>query len=193
MVTFIKSDLEFILAQILIAERHAAGEEFVSLLPNTEVPFGLRTIDGSFNNLVPGQGDFGTADSIFPRLTDPVFRNGENVSVDLDGPGPLTLGTPTSYQQTSGFVFDSAAPHDQQFDRRPDAEQSGCHRGRPRTAGSEDVAADTPLVLAAVQAIADAATPEKLAAAEAAFEALAESLGLQVVTSPGLDGSFGTA
>jgi hypothetical protein len=29
------------------------------------------------------------------------------VSVDLDGPGPLTVGTPTSYQQTSGFVFDS--------------------------------------------------------------------------------------
>src|SRR4029077_18094121 len=38
---------------------------------------------------------------------DPQFNSAENVSIDLDGPGPLTAGSPTSYQQTSGFVFDS--------------------------------------------------------------------------------------
>ena len=51
---FLGSDLQFILDQITIAERHAAGEDLLSLLPNSRVPFGLRTVDGSFNNLVPG-------------------------------------------------------------------------------------------------------------------------------------------
>ena len=79
MATLIRSDLEFILQQILIAEAHAAGADLASLLPNTFVPFGLRTVDGSFNNLVPGQSEFGAADNMFPRLVDPVFRN------DADG------------------------------------------------------------------------------------------------------------
>ena len=38
-------------------------------------PFGLRTVDGSFNSLVAGQSKFGAADTLFPRLTDPVYRN----------------------------------------------------------------------------------------------------------------------
>ena len=88
----IRSDLEFILQQIVIAERHAAGEDLLSLLPNVQVPFGLRTVDGTYNNLVPGQSGFGAADTIFPRLTDPAFRPAENG---------------TSYQQTSGNVVDS--------------------------------------------------------------------------------------
>ena len=74
MVQFIRSDLEFILAQITIAEQHAAGEDLRALLPNSEVAFGLRTVDGSLNNLVPGRSEFGAADTMFPRLTDPVFR-----------------------------------------------------------------------------------------------------------------------
>jgi len=106
MVTLIRSDLEFILQQILIAEQHAAGADLLSLLPNVQVPWGLRTVDGSFNNLVIGQSEFGAADNVFPRLTAPVFQEADPVSIDLDGPGPLQLGDPTSYQQTAGFVFD---------------------------------------------------------------------------------------
>ena len=91
MVEFIRSDLEFILQQILIAEQHAAGADLLSLLPNSLVPFGLRTIDGSFNNLIEGQSEFGSADNLFPRLTDPVFQD---------------ASAGTSYEQTSGFVID---------------------------------------------------------------------------------------
>src|SRR5262249_37382154 len=90
-VTFIRSDLDFILAQIEIAERNAAGERLIDILPNVQVPFGLRTVDGSFNNLVTGQSEFGAADNLFPRLTDPVFRTAEQG---------------TSYA-SSGTVFDS--------------------------------------------------------------------------------------
>src|SRR4029453_17181074 len=106
-VHYIRSDLNFILDQIKIAEHHAAGENLVELLPNVRMPLGLRTVSGEFNNLVQGQTEFGAADTVFPRVTTPNFRDGQPVSVDLDGPGPMTLGTPTSYTQTSGFVFDS--------------------------------------------------------------------------------------
>ncbi|TWC34957.1 Ca2+-binding RTX toxin-like protein [Pseudomonas sp. SJZ079] len=91
-VHFIRSDLDFILDQIRIAERHAAGEDLVTLLPNVEVPYGLRTVDGSLNNLLTGQTKFGAADTVFPRLTDPVFNSAESG---------------TSYTQTSGLVIDS--------------------------------------------------------------------------------------
>ncbi|MFZ6049904.1 peroxidase family protein [Pseudomonas sp. CR3202] len=92
MANFIKSDLEFILQQILIAEAHARGEDLSTLLPNSQVPWGLRTLDGSFNHLVSGQTEFGAADNLFPRLLDPFFRTAEGG---------------TSYTQTSGIVTDS--------------------------------------------------------------------------------------
>ena len=41
------------------------------------VSFGLRTVDGSCNNLQPGQATYGAADQTFPRLTNPVFKSAE--------------------------------------------------------------------------------------------------------------------
>jgi Ca2+-binding RTX toxin-like protein len=99
MVKYILSDLQFILDQILIAERHANGENLADIIPNSELSFGLRTVDGSFNHLVPGQSEFGSADNVFPRMLDPTFLAGETA---IFGP-PL----PTHYSQTTGFVFDS--------------------------------------------------------------------------------------
>src|SRR4029077_16430940 len=75
-VTLIQSDLQFILDQILISEAHANGADLNDLLPNVFVPWGLRTVDGSYNNLVPGQQFFGAADQPFPTLLDPEFRPG---------------------------------------------------------------------------------------------------------------------
>src|SRR5215831_17773292 len=92
-VTFIRSDLEFILQQIEIAEANAAGTPLRDLLPNVIVPYGLRTVDGADNNIYLLQSHFGAADTVFPRLTDPIFR-------------PAEAGT--SYSQTSGTVIDSA-------------------------------------------------------------------------------------
>ncbi len=86
-VRYLPSDLQFILDQILIAERNAAGEDLLDILPNSRVAFGLRTVDGSFNNLVQGQSDFGAADTLFPRLLDPVFRNDQDGDTINLGPG----------------------------------------------------------------------------------------------------------
>jgi hypothetical protein len=152
------ADLRFILDQILIAEQNAAGTPLRSLLPNSQVPFGLRTVDGSFNNLVFSQSQFGAADNLFPRLLDPYFRTAQPVSVDLDGPGPMTIGTPTSYQQTSGYVFDS----------------------QPREISNAivDVTPNNPEAVAVVDG-------------EDGILGTEDDTG-EIVTSPGLDGQFGT-
>src|SRR5215467_5275222 len=106
-VQFDRSDLLFILDQIEIAEQNAAGASLLDLLANVSLPFGLRTVDGSLNNIVPTQSQFGAADNTFPRLADPLFRPADPVTIDLDGPGGQAVGDPTSYAQTNGFVFDS--------------------------------------------------------------------------------------
>ncbi|MDH1561110.1 heme peroxidase [Pseudomonas chengduensis] len=85
----IRSDLQFILDQIIIAERHAAGENLMDIIPNSRLPWGLRTVDGSFNNLVPGQQYFGAADQPFPTATTQNFINDpDGDSIDLNGPLP---------------------------------------------------------------------------------------------------------
>ena len=66
---FDMEDMRFILQQIEYAERHAAGENLADILPNLTGPWGLRTVDGSFNNLIPGQEHFGQADLPFPNET----------------------------------------------------------------------------------------------------------------------------
>jgi Ca2+-binding RTX toxin-like protein len=70
------NDLIKILAQIKIAERHAAGEDLTSIIgPDAALlPFGLRTVDGSFNHLLPGREQVGAADGLFPRLLAPEYR-----------------------------------------------------------------------------------------------------------------------
>ena len=86
-----KADLEFILKQIKISEATSLGYTpavapvtilqaimdayGLSAADAAIAPFGLRTVDGSFNSLVAGQDKFGAADTLFPRLTDPVYRN----------------------------------------------------------------------------------------------------------------------
>ena len=119
--TVTPSDLAFILKQIKIAEAHAAVLKAQGPGPSTDpvrcqsmigtgpnqiesplVSFGLRTVDGSCNNLQPGQATYGAADQTFPRLTSPVFKTAEDA-------GPFAApGTGiTSYAQTGGSVVDS--------------------------------------------------------------------------------------
>jgi Ca2+-binding RTX toxin-like protein len=96
-------DLRFIFHAIEIGQFHAAGGTLLGPGPNQvnlfgvpdpQLPLGLRTVDGSFNNLVtsPDQHLFGASDQVFPRLTPPIFR-------------PAEAGT--SYTQKSETVIDS--------------------------------------------------------------------------------------
>jgi len=102
------ADLTKILAQIKIAERHAAGENLVDIIGQDAalLPLGLRTVDGSFNNLLPGQSQLGAADQIFPRLLPADFRNdqdGDQLPLGPPGSGAPTI-TNTDYASTGSVV-----------------------------------------------------------------------------------------
>src|SRR5665648_80776 len=112
MANFNKSDLEFILQQIKIANAHPDGDVPIGTgtnqISSPLLPFGLRTVDGTYNNLIPGQKDFGAADTVFPHLVNtPNFKTADNLTFDPDGPGPINIGAPTSYTQFSGIVEDA--------------------------------------------------------------------------------------
>ena len=64
------------------------------------LPWGLRTVDGSSNNLRPDQSTFGAGGQVFPRLLAAKYRCRPGMFRGPTMPG----GQPTSYTQTSGFV-----------------------------------------------------------------------------------------
>ena len=75
MVNLVRHDLDYILKQIKIAEAHAAGGDLADLVGGPLVPYGLRTVDGSYNNLIPGRELWGAADQTMPRMFDPHWRD----------------------------------------------------------------------------------------------------------------------
>ncbi len=107
-----KHDLEFILKQIKIAEDHASGTDLteairlaygVNAADAALLPAGLRTVDGTMNNLLPGRENYGAAQTEFPRLLDPVYTNdNDGDSIDFDGPGPSPAITNTDYGLVDG-------------------------------------------------------------------------------------------
>ena len=111
-------DLQYILKQIKIAEATSIGytNTPISILDSiiaayggnatsaAILPAGLRTVDGTFNNLLiaptgtpgtpgynPGTSLFGAADILFPRLTDPVFQNVNGPGIDFNGDGIIDV------------------------------------------------------------------------------------------------------
>ncbi len=104
-VHFIRSDLQFILDQIVIAERHAGGEDLVTLVGNERLPYGLRTVDGTLNNLVQGRSEFGASDNNFPMLLDQVFVNdADGDAFDVNGQAPGGVLTNTNYATTTSVI-----------------------------------------------------------------------------------------
>src|SRR4051812_31452801 len=117
--TVTPGDLKFILKQIKIAEHHAATQTPTNMcgtqvgsgpnqIPDRLTSYGLRTVDGSCNNLIPGREKFATADQPFPRLTQPKFSPAEGAPTGFFGPPPAPPApTSSSYAQKKGNVFDS--------------------------------------------------------------------------------------
>jgi Ca2+-binding RTX toxin-like protein len=102
MVAYIKSDLEFILQQIKIAEDHslyqatngAQGKQLFGpdgSIPTYNLAWGLRTVDGSYNHLLNPQ--WGAADEEFPENLGTDFRT---LFVDAD-PGEGVMMVPMTY------------------------------------------------------------------------------------------------
>ncbi|WID99329.1 peroxidase family protein [Bosea vestrisii] len=121
MVTYIKSDLDFILKQIKIAEADAAFRQGISTgdpgnpakplfgpggsIPTYNLSWGLRTVDGSYNHLLPGQEKWGASDTPFNELMNPTFRT-VTVMMDPDGPGGPAPTMPVSMPYTPGNDVD---------------------------------------------------------------------------------------
>lgn len=108
MVNLVRNDLEFILRQIRIAEAHAAGGDLATLVaeaglaqPDTGVPlqahllpYGLRTVDGSYNNLLDGREEWGAADGGFAPITPPSYlddQDGDSITFGAGSPGQVTF------------------------------------------------------------------------------------------------------
>lgn len=70
-----KHDLEFVLKQIKIAEAHTAGTPLTDMITQPHLPYGLRTVDGSYNNVLPGRELWGAADQTMPRMFEPNWRD----------------------------------------------------------------------------------------------------------------------
>jgi hypothetical protein len=110
--TVTTSDLAFILRQIKIAEAHVANTTSATgpcgaligpgadHVPDALTSYGLRTVDGTCNNLIQGREKFGAADQLFPRLTAAKFNTADERS-PFGPPGQST------YAQKSGSVVDS--------------------------------------------------------------------------------------
>ncbi|OOG68665.1 hypothetical protein B0E45_17580, partial [Sinorhizobium sp. A49] len=113
-------DMMFILRQIKIAEGNSTAHSGASALdlreiyvdvngnvvpagtpgaqlaiPDPHVPNGLRTVDGTYNNIVPGRETWGSADQAMPRLLDAEYRNdtdGDSIDVNGGAPGGVLTG-----------------------------------------------------------------------------------------------------
>ena len=114
MAKFNKNDLRFVLDQIKIAEDNSytgwagtsgtGGLPIYDLIDDPLLSLGLRTVDGTFNNLIPGQENFGAADTLFPRLLPAEFGNdqdGDSITLGPPGSGAPTI-TNTNYGDTNG-------------------------------------------------------------------------------------------
>jgi len=108
-----REDLEFILDQIQIAEEHVRRgggcETLRELIPSALLPWGLRTVDGSCNNLLPNLEQLGAADEPFPRETEPQFPDAQALEF-----GPLAendvVGAQTSYKRGDGRTVQDRQP-----------------------------------------------------------------------------------
>ena len=106
MVTYTRADLDFILKQISIAEQHASGANLADLVGNPLLPNGLRTVDGSFNNLLTGRETWGASDQPFPTLvTRSAYRNegDDQITFGAGMPGAVTI-TNNDYSQPGNVV-----------------------------------------------------------------------------------------
>jgi Ca2+-binding RTX toxin-like protein len=105
MVNLVRHDLEFILKQIKIAEAHSQGTPLNQIrvdangnvvtdgsgtlaIPTNLSPYGLRAVDGSYNNLVQGREEWGASDNPFPRITDPYYRTESDDSIVFGAGSP---------------------------------------------------------------------------------------------------------
>lgn len=104
-------DLAFILRQIKVSEAETiavqggatAQAALLAIIgPNAAIlPMGLRHVDGSNNNLLPGGESIGAADTVLPRLADPSYVSGTGPAAPFNGLTNTNYATPGSVVDTA--------------------------------------------------------------------------------------------
>ncbi|MDE0885431.1 MAG: thrombospondin type 3 repeat-containing protein [Myxococcota bacterium] len=111
-IAFERLDLDFILKGIKISEDHSASnggcDALLALLPNAHVPWGMRTVDGTCNNLIPGGETFGAADIEFMEAVAPSFIGAQVLTQPLS-PNDV-IGAETSYVRGDGRTVQDSTP-----------------------------------------------------------------------------------
>ncbi|MHB2165897.1 peroxidase family protein [Alsobacter sp. R-9] len=106
-----RTDLEFILQQILMAEGNQPPV-------NEHLTYGLRTVSGENNSLVPGQETYGAADQPFPRVGQAIYLDGKPITLAADSIfNPTRLSAnPTEFTiETPNYLNPAVSP----FTRAP--------------------------------------------------------------------------
>ena len=174
------ADLAKILEHIRIAEQHAAGGNLADIIgmDSALLPFGLRTVDGSFNHLLPGQERLAAADELFPRLLEPTYSNDADGDTMYLGPGAPVI-TNTNYAATGPTgKFISVADADPRIISNLIVDQTVTNKAALVTAlfqvGSTNPYGDADTIMAAADVLraAQAAVAPELAQAAAALAAL---------------------
>ncbi|MBP1807421.1 peroxidase family protein [Rubellimicrobium aerolatum] len=170
-------DLEYILRQIRIGESVSRDglttteaimlEYGVSATDAALLPAGIRTVDGSDNQILPGRERVGAAGELFPRLLDPDYQDPENDeapffnvgNTDYEAPGSVVDADPRTI---SNLIVDQTAAN-------PAAIYAAL-----KVNGVEGVKANEAVaeITDAYQATVGVADPDARAAAQAAFEAV---------------------
>ena len=110
---FARGDLDYILTQIKIAEEHVRRgvgcETLRELIPSALLPWGLRTVDGSCNNLLPDKGQLGAADEVFREAVEPQYDDGQLLTVGVLSENDV-IGARTSYKRGDGSTVEDSQP-----------------------------------------------------------------------------------
>ncbi len=111
-------DLEFILKQIKISESATKadgtidGDALRDAVGDPLLPYGIRTVDGSWNNLIPGQEMYGSADQNMPRLVPldlEAIKNDPELAKYLTASGPNSMVTDADPRTISNIISDQTA------------------------------------------------------------------------------------
>jgi len=111
-------DLEFILKQIKISESATNadgtvnGDALRDAVGDPLLPYGIRTVDGSWNNLLPGQEMYGSADQTMPRLVPldlEAIQNNPELAKYLSTSGPNGVVTDSDPRTISNIISDQTA------------------------------------------------------------------------------------
>ncbi|MBB4004415.1 peroxidase family protein [Aurantimonas endophytica] len=154
----------------------------VLAIPDPHVPYGLRTVDGTYNNIVPGRETWGAADQSMPRLLDPKYTTGSG-EVDLNGPtnpgGEVVGGN----YADPGNIVDTAPRTISNLIVDMSLNNPAAIIAALTFAGSEDVLADQAEISDAFEALKQARDTGDVAnipGLEAALDAVLEAKGVTV-------------